>query len=87
MGRSGGGSSSSSSSSSSSAAAASLLALLSAAAAVSAGPSVSVRIGSAALGQTNERYASYNVDGSWNRGFFNVDWTNPNLRAAAASLA
>ena len=58
---------------------------LSASAATAAGPSV--HIGSAVLGQTNERFASFNVDGSWNRGFFHVDWTNPNLRAAAASLA
>jgi hypothetical protein len=47
----------------------------------------SVRISSATVGHTNKRYASYNVDGSWNRGFFHIDWTNANLRAAAASLA
>eukprot|EP01043_Picozoa_sp_COSAG02_P020577 COSAG02_NODE_1019_length_15171_cov_7.663482_13_plen_76_part_00 len=47
----------------------------------------SVHISSATVSRTNERYASYNVDGSWNRGFFNIDWTNANLRAAAASLA
>ena len=54
---------------------------------VSAADRTSVRISSATVSRTNERYASYNVDGSWNRGFFNIDWTNPNLRAAAASLA
>ena len=38
------------------------------------------------VGTVNPTYASWNVDGSWNRGFFNVDWKNKNLRAAAASL-
>ena len=47
----------------------------------------SVHISSIVVGRTNERYASYNVDGSWNRGFFHVNWSNANLHAAAASLA
>lgn len=51
------------------------------------GPAVHIQVGSTVMGRTNERYASYNVDGSWNRGFFHVNWTNANLRAAAASLA
>ena len=55
-------------------------------AASASGAGATVRVG-AAIGQTNARYASYNVDGSWNRGFFHVDWSNANLRAAAASLA
>ena len=54
---------------------------------VSAADRPSVHVSSATVSRTNERYASYNVDGSWNRGFFNIDWTNANLRAAAASLA
>mgnify|MGYP003338456625 CR=1 FL=1 len=54
-------------------------------AASAGGPSV--HIGSTVVGRTNERYASYNVDGSWNRGFFHVNWSNANLRAAATSLA
>ena len=35
---------------------------------------------------TNENYASWNVDSSYNRGFFHINFTNPNLHAAAASL-
>ena len=35
---------------------------------------------------TNANYASWNVDSSYNRGFFHINFTNPNLRAAAASL-
>lgn len=35
----------------------------------------------------NKRYASYNVDSSYNRGFFHISFKNPNLRAAAKSLA
>lgn len=46
-----------------------------------------VHISGATVSRTSERYASYNVDGSWNRGFFNIDWSNENLRAAAVSLA
>ena len=45
----------------------------------------SLRVGER-LGEVNPTYASWNVDGSWNRGFFHIDWTNANLRAAAASL-
>ena len=37
--------------------------------------------------RTTPRYASYNVDSSFNRGFFHTDFGNANLRAAAASLA
>ena len=57
--------------------------VLTAAAAAAVGPSL--RVGGA-LGEVNPAYASWNVDGSWNRGFFHVKWTNANLRAAAASL-
>lgn len=39
------------------------------------------------IGSTNPEYASWNVDPSMNRGFFHINFTNANLRAAAASLA
>jgi hypothetical protein len=38
------------------------------------------------VGAVNPTFASWNVDGSYNRGFFHVRWGNANLRAAAASL-
>ena len=43
--------------------------------------------GRGVLSETNAEYASYNVDASYNRGFFHIDFANKNLRAAAASLA
>ena len=46
----------------------------------------SVRINTTVLSHTNAEYASWNIDASANRGFFHVNFTNPNLRAAAASL-
>jgi len=36
-----------------------------------------------ALSRTNPTYASWNIDSSYNRGFFHIDFTNANLRAAA----
>ena len=39
------------------------------------------------IGQTNTNYASFNIDSSFNRGFFHMNFSNPNLRAAAKSLA
>jgi len=39
------------------------------------------------VGRTNPNYASFNVDSSYNRGFFHMNFTNPNLLAATASLA
>ena len=39
------------------------------------------------IGETNTNYASWNIDSSYNRGFFHVNFTNPNLRAAASSLS
>ena len=36
---------------------------------------------------TNINYASWNIDASYNRGFFHMNFSNPNMRAAAASLA
>ena len=31
----------------------------------------------------NPTYASFNVDSSYNRGFFHINFTNPNLAGAA----
>ena len=42
---------------------------------------------SAKIGQINRNYASWNIDSSYNRGFFHMNFTNPNILAAAASLA
>ena len=39
------------------------------------------------VGTTNVRYASWNIDSSYNRGFVHTAFTNPNLVAAAKSLA
>ena len=39
------------------------------------------------VGQTNDRYASWTIDSSYNRGFVHIHWDNPNLLAAATSLA
>lgn len=39
-----------------------------------------------AIGKTNPTFASWNIDSSYNRGFFHINFTNPNLRAAAKSL-
>lgn len=39
------------------------------------------------VGQTNDRYASWTIDSSYNRGFVHIRWDNPNLLAAATSLA
>eukprot|EP00940_MAST-03C_sp_MAST-3C-sp2_P001553 g1553.t1 len=39
-----------------------------------------------AISTTTESYASFNVDSSFNRGFFHVNFTNENLIAAARSL-
>ena len=36
---------------------------------------------------TNPTYASFNIDASYNRGFFHINFTNPNLIAATKSLA
>ena len=35
----------------------------------------------------NPTYASFNIDASYNRGFFHINFTNPNLLAATKSLA
>ena len=40
----------------------------------------------AALNTVNPTYASWNIDSSYNRGFFHINFTNPNLIAAGASL-
>ena len=34
----------------------------------------------------NRNYASFNIDSSYNRAFFHINFTNPNLRAVASSL-
>jgi hypothetical protein len=39
------------------------------------------------IGQTNPNFASFNVDSSYNRGFFHMNFSNPNLLAATSSLA
>ena len=36
---------------------------------------------------TEPTYASWNIDSSCNRGFHHINWTNPNLIAAAKALA
>uniref|UniRef100_A0A7S3YZQ8 Beta-glucuronidase C-terminal domain-containing protein n=2 Tax=Lotharella globosa TaxID=91324 RepID=A0A7S3YZQ8_9EUKA len=36
--------------------------------------------------EVNERYASWNVDSSWDRGFFHIEFSNKNLVAAARAL-
>jgi len=38
------------------------------------------------LSVTNPTYASFNIDSSYNRGFFHINFSNPNLQAATASL-
>ena len=38
------------------------------------------------LSTTNPTYASWNVDSSCNRGFHQMNFTNPNLEAAASGL-
>ena len=43
--------------------------------------------GWAALGETNDRYASWTIDSSYNRGFVHIDFDNSNLLAGATSLA
>ena len=68
-----------------------LLVLLAAAAAPASGgggevPGVGTVVVGELLGETSERYASWNVDMSFNRGFSHINFTNPNLIAAAASL-
>jgi hypothetical protein len=52
-----------------------------------ADPAVMVSVGAQPIGVVNNNYASFNVDSSFNRGFFHINFTNANLRAAAASLA
>lgn len=48
---------------------------------------LSLSAGGGALGTTLPTFASFNVDGSCNRGFHQTNFSNPNLIAAAASLA
>ena len=52
-----------------------------------AAAAATLRLGGTPLSRTNRNYASWNVDSSYNRGFFHMNFSNPNLRAAAASLA
>ena len=68
-----------------------LAVLLAAAAAPASGgggqaPGVGTVVVGELLGETSERYASWNVDMSFNRGFSHINFTNPNLIAAAVSL-
>ena len=37
------------------------------------------------VSMTNANYASWNVDSSYNRGFFHINFTNPNLVLAAGA--
>ena len=63
-----------------------VLMVLVAAATTAAAATPSLQI-SGKIGQTNPNYASWNIDSSYNRGFFHINFTNPNLRAAAESLS
>lgn len=44
-------------------------------------------LGEPALFEMNPEYASFNIDSSYNRGFFHTNFSNINLRAAASSLS
>lgn len=39
------------------------------------------------ISRINPTYASFNVDASYNRGFFHINFTNPNLAGAAQALS
>ena len=47
---------------------------------------VALHLSATPVNRVNQNFASFNVDSSYNRGFFHVNFSNPNLRAAAKSL-
>lgn len=61
--------------------------LISFAFSLAASQPITVTVNSTALGVTETRFLSWNIDPSCNRGFHWINFSNPNLIAAAASLS
>ena len=48
---------------------------------------ISILVSGGVLSETESRFASWNIDPSCNRGFHSINFSNPNLVAAAAALS